>query len=62
MVLSKWGGGGQKDPIIMKKWVNWIENQGENIFKMLQNFVKWKVIPTLDPTIPGTNCFFSAYM
>ncbi len=28
---------GQKDLISLKKQVNWIENQGENLYKMLKN-------------------------
>ncbi len=40
----------------MKKGVNWIENQGENWYKMLLNNLHLgeKIRPTLCPSISGT--------
>ncbi len=38
------------------KWstVNWIENQGENLYKMLKNLNWVKITQTLDPSISVT--------
>ncbi len=68
-VGSKYGfvkmGGGSKNLITMKNWVDWIENQGENfLFKMLQNsstklskmIIFLLKISTLVPSISGTGC------
>ncbi len=41
----------------MKKGVSWIEDQGENSYKMLKNLNNtfgWKFRPTLGPSISGT--------
>ncbi len=52
-----------------KRGVNWIENKGENLYKMLKkqlnNIFWWKIRPTLGPSVSGTKCdidkpFFSA--
>ncbi len=47
---------GQKDLRSMKKGVSWIENQGENWYKMLNNTFWWKIRSTLGPSISGTKC------
>ncbi len=39
--------GDQKDIIAMKNSVHWIKNQGETLFKMLQNSVKWQLLQIL---------------
>ncbi len=51
---------GQKDLRLMKKRVNWIENQGENWYKMLKTcqiiqFGK-NIRPNLGASIFGTKC------
>ncbi len=50
---------GQTDLKSMKKGFIWIENQGENLYKMLNllnNTFWWKIRPNLDPSISGTKC------
>ncbi len=51
---------GQKDVWLMKKGVNWIENQGENLYqnayKLFNNTLCWKIRPTLGPSISDTKC------
>ncbi len=50
----------QTDLKSMKKGVIWIENTGENLYKMLINLLNntywWNIRPTLDPSISGTKC------
>ncbi len=51
---------GQKDLKSMEKGVNWIENHGENLYKIYLNLLNstswWKNRPTLGPNISGTKC------
>ncbi len=57
---------GQKDLRSMKKKVNWIENQDENLYKILKNLNNtfwWNITPSI--SISGSKCdrdkpFFSA--
>ncbi len=50
---------GWKDLRPIKNVVNWIENQGENWYKMLKiplyNTFQWQTRPTLGPIISGMN-------